>query len=111
MFLVTEMEERLAGEESVFRAQLLREDIARLRRLEALARAHADLAGFAKEGLYIGWTQGDFRTHELKAPLEALLAAFHAHETGGGGAAQAQTLRDAWAAFDRARMEKLLGCL
>ena len=111
MHLVAELERRLDTEESVFRAQLLREDIARLRRLESLAREHADLEGFAKEGLYIGWTQGDFRTHELKAPLEALLAAFHAYETGGRSDEQDRALRAAWANFDRERMEKLLGCL
>ena len=111
MSLVTEMEHRLESEESVFSAQLLREDIDRLRRLEALAREHASLEAFAKEGLYIGWTQGDFRTHELKEPLEALLTAFHAYETGGRGEAQDRALRAAWAAFDRQRMEKLLGCL
>ena len=111
MSLVTEMEQRLEAEESPFRAQLLREDIARLRRLESLAREHADLESFAKEGLYIGWTQGDFRTHELKAPLEALLAAFHAYETGGRSDEQDRALHAAWANFDRERMEKLLGCL
>jgi hypothetical protein len=111
MFLVTEMERRLEREESVFRAQLLREDIARLRRLEGLAREHTDLEGFAKAGLYIGWTQGDFRTHELKVPLEALLAAVHAYETAGRGEAEERALRAAWTAFDHARMEKLLGCL
>ena len=77
----------------------------------AIAREHADLEGFVKAGLYIGWTQGDFRTHELKAPIEALLAAFHAYESGGRGDEHDLALRAAWAAFDRARMEKLLGCL
>ncbi len=111
MHLRTELEQRVESEESLFRAQLLREDIARLRRLEAMAREHADLESFAKDGLYIGWTQGDFRTHELVEPIQALLAAFHAYETGGRSGAQDQALRAAWEAFDRQRMEKLLGCL
>ena len=111
MHLLTELEQRLEAEESVFRAQLLREDIARLRRLEAMAREHPDPESFAKAGLYIGWTQGDFRTHEIKAPLEALLAAFHAYETGGRSDDLDRDLRAAWADFDQARMEKLLGCL
>ena len=111
MHLLAELEQRLEAEESVFRAQLLREDIARLHKLEALAREHADPEGFAKAGLYIGWTQGDFRTHEIKEPLEVLLAAFHTYETGGQSDELDRALRTAWAAFDRARMEKLLGCL
>jgi hypothetical protein len=105
------MEQRLEAEESLFREQLLREDIARLRKLESMAREHATLEAFAKAGLYIGWTQGDFRTHELKEPIQALLAAFHAHETGGRSDEQDRALRAAWEAFDRLRMEKLLGCL
>ena len=111
MHLLAELEQRLETQDSPFRAQLLREDIARLRKLEALAREHPDLEGFAKAGLYIGWTQGDFRTHEIKEPLEALLAAFHTYETGGRSDDLDRDLRTAWAAFDRARMEKLLGCL
>ena len=111
MHLLAELEQRLETEDSLFRAQLLREDIARLRKLEALAQEHPDLEGFAKAGLYIGWTQGDFRTHEIKEPIEALLAAFHAYETGGRSDDLDRALRTAWADFDRARMEKLLGCL
>ena len=111
MHLVEEMARRLEAEESPFRAQLLREDIARLGTLASLAREHETFETFAKAGLYIGWTQGDFRTHELKAPIEALLAAFYAYETGGRGEAQDRSLRTAWQAFDRERMEKLLGCL
>ncbi len=111
MHLLAELEQRRDAEESVFRAQLLREDIARLRRLESMAREHDDLKGFAKAGLYIGWTQGDFRTHEIKEPIEALLAALYAYETGGRSDERDQALRAAWADFDQARMEKLLGCL
>ena len=48
---------------------------------------------------------------EIKEPLEVLLAAFHAYETGGQSDELDRALRTAWAAFDRARMEKLLGCL
>ncbi|MCG8544595.1 MAG: hypothetical protein MJE12_10330, partial [Alphaproteobacteria bacterium] len=96
-------------EQSLFRTQLLREDIARLEKLRDLAQRHADFAAFAKEGAFIGWTQGDFRTHELKEPLDALLKAFHDHAHGNGDRDAA--LRDAWRAFDRSRMAKLVGCL
>ena len=111
MHLVKEMERRLETEESLFRAQLLREDIARLRKLVSMAREHETLEAFAKAGLYIGWTQGDFRTHELKPSIEALLAALFAYEAGGRSDAQDRSVRAAWQAFDRERMEKLLGCL
>ena len=111
MHLVDEMKRQLEAEESMFRAQLLREDIGRLQNLGAMARRHETLESFAKEGLYIGWTQGDLRTHELREPIAALLAAIYAYETGGRSDQQDRSVRAAWQVFDRERMEKLLGCL
>jgi hypothetical protein len=111
MHLIEDLEARAGTEQSMFRAQLLREDLDRLRRLTALADQCADLADFLKQGLYAGWTQGDFRTHELKTPIEAVLTAFYDYRTGGRTDAQDRALRAAWNAFDRERIEKLVGCL
>lgn len=101
MQLIADLEGRLAAESSMFQAQLLREDLARLRKLEALAASDAD--AFVKAGLHLGWTQGDARTGEIREPLEAFLRAVHA----GDEALVART----WEALHRARMERLLGCL
>ncbi len=103
MQLIADLERLLATEESMFRAQLLREDIARLRKLEALARSAPDVEAFKNAGMRLGWTQGDARTHELREPLESLLAAVYEREEGAVTAA--------WNEFHRARMERLLGCL
>ena len=103
MQLIADLERLLATEESLFRAQLLREDIARLRKLEALARSAADADAFRKAGMRIGWTQGDARTAELREPLEALLDAIYKGDEPGVTAA--------WNSFHRTRMERLLGCL
>ncbi|MCG8547080.1 MAG: hypothetical protein MJE12_23030 [Alphaproteobacteria bacterium] len=111
MHLIDDLRKQLEQEQSLFRTQLLREDIARLERLCDLARRHADFATFAKEGAFIGWTQGDFRTHELREQLDALLKAFHDHAHGNGAGNRDAALRDAWRAFDRSRMAKLVGCL
>ena len=111
MHLIEELEARTGTEQSMFRAQLLREDLDRLHRLTAMADEAADLDAFLKQGLYAGWTQGDFRTHELKKPIEAVLAAFYEYHTGGRTDAQDHALRAAWDAFDRERIEKLVGCL
>lgn len=73
MTFIDELESRLAGEESMFRAQLLREDVARLRRLMELADEYEDRDGFRKAGAYIGRTNGDMRTHELIDQLTPLL--------------------------------------
>jgi hypothetical protein len=104
--------ERIAAEEpSPFRAQLLREDVTRLRRLEALARTAADLASFKQQGMRVGWTQGDLRTHELRAPLEALLEAVYEYETGATDAAAEDRIEVAWRELHRTRLERLVGCL
>jgi len=100
-----------SGEESPFRAQLLREDVERLRKLQPLARSAPDLATFKKAGMRVGWTQGDLRTHELRAPLEALLEAVYAYETGNAAADAEDRIEAAWRELHRARMERLLGCL
>ena len=103
MELLEKLSVLLSGETSLFRAQLLREDMARLKKLEALARDAKDAQAFRKAGMRIGWTQGDARTHELREPLERLLDAFYAGNE--------ELVADAWQALHRARMEKLVGCL
>lgn len=103
MRLIEELEQALRREESMFRAQLLREDIARLTKLRELARSTTDADAFCKAGMRLGWTQGDARTQELREPLTAFLRAVRA----GDDALIART----WDALHRARLERLLGCL
>ena len=108
MELIARLATLVGKEESLFRAQLLREDIARLRKLQQLANTAPDADAFKKAGMRIGWTQGDARTHELREPLERLLAAVYAFEKG---AAPEAPIAQAWDALHRARMERLVGCL
>lgn len=103
MRLIDELERLAAAEESLFRRQLLREDVARLRKLEALASCATDIEAFRKAGMRLGWTQGDARTAEIAGPLEALLAALYAGDE--------ERVVQAWNELHRARMERLLGCL
>jgi hypothetical protein len=111
MHLVEELEQRIAQEQSLFRAQLLREDLARLNKLRVLARTAADAAAYKKTGSRIGWTPGDLRTHELRMPLDVLLDAVYAYETGNTGDAQEARIVAAWHELHRVRMERLVGCL
>lgn len=111
MRLVHELERHVAEEQSLFRKQLLREDIARLGKLRELARSARDRNAFMKAGMRIGWTQGDLRTHEIREPLEALLGFVYQYETGTGGDEQEARINSAWVAVHRARMERLVGCL
>jgi len=111
MRLIEELEQRVGREESLFRAQLIREDIARLQRLQEIARTTGDAAAYKKASMRIGWTQGDLRTHELRAPLEVLLDAVYAYETGTRGTEEDAASSVAWFELDRTRMERLVGCL
>lgn len=109
MKLIEQLEQALSEEESIFRAQLLKEDIARLRTLEELAKSASSPDEFLKRSLLIGWTPGDARTFELKPALEPMLLAFFAASRGEDGAEA--RLTEAWRAFDAFRVERLVGCL
>ena len=111
MRLIDDLIGRLAVEQSLFHAQLLREDVARLNKLRELARSAGDLAAFKKGSLRLGWTQGDARTHELREPLEALAEAVYACETEAAGDEWEARAIEAWAELHRVRMERLVGCL
>lgn len=111
MHIIEEMESRIEGEESMFQAQLLREDVARLRKLTSLAQSEETFEAYAKKGLYIGWTQGDIHTHQLKDTINTVMTAVHAYETGGRDDEQDRAVREAWAVFHRTRLEKLVHCL
>lgn len=111
MRLIDTLQRRAAYEQSPFRAQLLREDVARLRKLRELARSIPDLAAFKAAGLRVGWTQGDARTHELLAPLERLLELVHEYETNDRGSELETAIDECWLELHRCRMERLLGCL
>jgi len=108
MQLIEDLAGWAAKETSLFRAQLLREDIARLRKLQELAKTAPDEPAFRKSGMRIGWTQGDARTHELAEPLACLLEAVYAFERNSAPEAP---IAEAWEALHRARMERLVGCL
>lgn len=95
----------------MFRAQLLREDLARLRRLRDLAAAAADREAFAAGARRLGWTQGDQRTPELAPFLDPLIDAVFAYEGGERDDAAEERIRAAWAALTRARVDTLVGCL
>lgn len=111
MHLIDELEQRAAVETSMFRAQLLREDVVRLRRLFALADASPDEDTYKRAARRLGWTAQDARTSELCEPLEALLDAVRAaRSTASQDAAEAR-IRDAWLELTRVRIERLIGCL
>ena len=103
MPLSDELRQRLATEKSFFRAQLLREDIARVGKLEALAHSTPDIDAYRRAGRRLGWTPMDARTSELGTALDRLLDAVRAQDG-------AQAL-EAWVEITRIRLERMVGCL
>ena len=111
MKLLDKLKARLSHEESMFRAQLLREDIARLERLVDLAKSCPSRAEFERAGLYIGWTQNDMMTHQLMPSLGQLLAAVYAYVVDGPNDDREGELMSAWQDFSDTRLQKLIRCL
>ena len=82
----------------------------RLQHLNELAEQHPSYEAYEREGLFIGWTQGDFRTTELHDTLKPLLKALHrAKKTPAKG--DHEEVRACWIAFNQERSKRLVGCL
>ena len=95
----------------MFRAQLMREDIARLEKLQSLAKGSSDIAEFRKNGTYIGWTQNDMMTHQLSEPLAKLLDSVYEFQTYGPDTQRDKAVRDAWIELCVVRNKVLFKCL
>jgi hypothetical protein len=111
VLLIEELKQRIGEEQSLFRAQLLKEDVVRLAKLEELAQSVDDIEGYKKAARRLGWTQGDARTGELGEALDALLEAVFACRSATPDAEIDTRIRDAWLELHRVRMERLIGCL
>jgi hypothetical protein len=111
MTLIDELERRAAAESSLFKAQLLREDVVRLRRLYELARTLPDDETYRRAARRLGWTAQDARTGEVAVPLEALLDAVREARSAASPEAADARIREAWSELTRVRIERLIGCL
>lgn len=91
----------------------MREDIARLARMQDLAREAPDFHAYLEAVLRLDWTRDGARTHELRGPLEVLAQAVYAHERQGALEEERCEARviEAWNELHRVRMERLVGCL
>lgn len=111
MQLIEYLEQRLSAESNLFRAQLLREDIARLRKLDTLARSALDADGYRRAGRRLGWTALDARTGELGATLDRLLDAWRDALADADNPAHEARMLDAWQELTRLRLTTMVGCL
>jgi hypothetical protein len=111
MRLIEELQAQVATETSLFRAQLFREDIVRLTKLEEMARSAPDVETYRRAARRLGWTAQDARTGELGAALDRLLDAVRDARLADASDAADARIRDAWLELTRVRMEQLVGCL
>lgn len=111
MQLLRSLQDQLEREQSPFRTQLLREDISRLEKLQALVETAGDLAEFQKAGSRIGWTQNDMMTHRIAEPLNAVLEAVYRYHHGPKADEDERRVHDAWLQLCVERNEKLIKCL
>jgi hypothetical protein len=108
--LIDELEQLAKLEQSPFRAQMLREDVVRLRKLEELVRSIPEQDACRRAARRLGWTALDARTHELAAPLDQLVDAVRQSLSVAAGAYD-EEIRGAWLELTRLRMERMVGCL
>lgn len=111
MQLLDDLEERAKVEASPFRAQMLREDIIRLRKLEEIVRSTLDPDACRRAARRLGWTALDARTHELAEPLDRLVDAVRRSQLDAAGDADDAEVRNAWLELTRLRLETMVGCL
>jgi hypothetical protein len=109
--LIADLEKRIVSEGSFFRRQLLKEDLERLKKLATLAAGGGSKEAYLREGLFLGWTAGNFRTQEIEVSVKALLEAVHALATEGASPDRERAVDEAWLALFNERLEKLTGCL
>jgi hypothetical protein len=110
MRLTGELEQLATAEQSPFRAQLLREDVVRLRKLEEITRSVPELDACRRAARRLGWTALDARAHELAEPLDQLVGAIRESQRGAADATD-DRIRAAWIELTRIRTEQMVGCL
>ncbi len=111
MQLVKTLNNIISGDAGYVQTQLAKEDLARVKKLQELAKTCQNEAEMIKQGLYIGWTNGDIRTHELATPLKQLIKAIYSYENGQASESLDQKIMDIWAGFHKLRLKTLIHCL
>ena len=100
-----------AKDENLFRRQLALEDARRVKKLVDMAKSGMSRDQYMKNGLFIGWTQGDMTTHRIQDEIKMLMATiFNACSLQGGDDDNAE-IDKAWAGFVDARLKRLIHCL
>jgi hypothetical protein len=115
MQLVKYLNTVISENTSYVQAYLAKEDLARIEKLQELATSSLTEAAYKKDGLYIEWTKGDFRTHELAEPLNALMDEIYILENSQLDEQEKHNINakimDIWAALHTLRLKTVVHCL
>ncbi len=111
MQLIEHLNALIDHSNSYVQVQLAKEDLQRIIKLRTLIHENPDLEYLIREGLYLGWTSGDLRTHEIAEPLKDLIAAFREYEVREPHDDREAKVMEAWRNFHAERMKKLIHCL
>ncbi len=111
MKLIRALEAVINGDGGYIQSCLAKEDLARVEKLCELAKTVQSPQEMEKEGLYIGWTQGDMRTHELADDLKPVIRAIYDYEKQGHPEEIDDRIMTYWAKFHTNRLKTLVHCL
>lgn len=113
MRLIDTLHAAIAQDDSPFRSQLLREDIARITGLCAEASQVDSSEALGRIAMQANWTASQARTDELGAEIRALSDAVFELVSAGNDASDALELavERCWLALHHLRLERMLGCL
>lgn len=111
MELLLYLQKSTTNGESYFQQFLAKEDLARVFGLLEMAKAAENITSYLKDGIFIGWTKDDLRTHELKPALEPLLAKIFEFVKGDKSEKVETQIMQLWHEFHALRLKTLLHCL
>ena len=113
MRLIETLQTSIAGDDSPFRAQLMREDITRLNELCQAAQELNSADALRKVAMQSNWTATQARTDELATEVHALSDAIFQWVSANGQPTDPQesAIEQCWLKLHHQRLETMIGCL
>jgi hypothetical protein len=113
MRLIETLQASIAGDDSPFRAQLMREDITRINELREAASELSSTDALRNVAIKLSWTATEARTNELAAHVHALSDAIFDHVSAAEQATDQQesAVEQCWLQLHHQRLETMIGCL
>lgn len=113
MRLIETLEASIAGDDSPFRAQLMREDVTRIKELSEAAKDLNSEQALQHTAMQLNWTASQARTDELATEIGALSQAIFEHVSAGESVTDQQesAVEQCWLRLHHQRLATMTGCL